>query len=78
MKGPSRVRLTRHAQQRMEPAGVTVDQVADAVLEHHHRRKHTPRAADWAVRVGLLEVIYNWPDRGDETTALVVTIVRER
>lgn len=62
----------------MEPAGVTIEQIADAVLEHHHRRQRNPREADWAVRVGSLEVIYNWPDHGDETTALVVTIMRER
>lgn len=74
MKEPTRVTLTDHAAERATRYGVTHEQVADAVLEEHSRRKRNPGSADWRVKRGSLVVNYSWPDRGDDAMARVVTL----
>lgn len=74
MRQPHRVVLSDHAAERAERYGVPWNQVADAVLEEHRRRRMNPGAADWLVRRGRLVVVYNWPDAGDESAARVVSL----
>jgi hypothetical protein len=66
--------FTDHAAERAQRYGVGFGDVADAVLEEHPRRRKNPGGADWQVRRARLVVVYDWPDRGDETTARVVTL----
>jgi hypothetical protein len=77
VSGPSRVEFTKYAEDRAVQRGLSSRQVADLVLEQHERRRRNPRQADWVVRGRGLGVAYNWPDRGDRTTALVVTVWSE-
>ena len=56
--------------------GATRQQVTDGVLDGHDRRRKNPKEADWLVVAGRFRIAYNWPDRGDSTTALVITVWR--
>lgn len=74
---PAIVALTRHAEQRLEERGIATSEAAEVVLSGHHRRRRNPGEADWLVRGRGIAVAYNWPDEGDQTTALVVSGWRE-
>lgn len=77
MRTPSLVLFTRYAERRLAQRGLSQAQVADLVLYEHPRRRRNPREADWLVRAQGMGVAYNWPDRGDQTAALVVTVWSE-
>lgn len=77
MRNPSLVAFTRYAERRLAQRGLSRRQVADLVLSEHPRRRRNPREADWIVRGEGTGVAYNWPDRGDQTAALVVTVWAE-
>jgi hypothetical protein len=51
--------------------------VADLVLDRHAHRRRNPGEGDWLMESAGLVVVYNWPDRGDRTSALVITVWRE-
>jgi hypothetical protein len=74
VKRPHRVEFTDHAAERAERYAVPYSEVADAVLEEHHRRRSNPGAAEWQIQRGRLVVVYDWPTEGDETTARVVSL----
>lgn len=73
---PVRVGFSRHAERRLGALCATQHDVADALLAGHAQRRRNPRAADWLILAGRLAIAYNWPDRDDRTTALVVTVWR--
>jgi len=77
VNGPSRVEFTNYAEGRAIRRGLSARQIADLVLDQHQRRRRNPRQADWVLSGRGLGVAYNWPDRGDRTTALVVTVWSE-
>jgi hypothetical protein len=74
VNGPSRVVFTAHAARRAQKRGIDLLAVADLVVEHHTRRRRNPREADWLIRTRRLVIAYNWPDRDDRTTAVVVSM----
>lgn len=74
MTGPSRAAFSEHPLDQLASRGLSGQQVAQTVLVGHSRRQRNPGSADWLVRGRGLEVIYNWPDRGDRTTAYVVSV----
>jgi hypothetical protein len=74
---PAIVAFTRHAERRLRERGIAPGDVADVVLTRHHRRRRNPGAADWLVAGQGIAVAYNWPDEGDETTALVLSAWRQ-
>jgi len=73
---PRVVRFTDHAVAKARLLGIAMSDVEDIVLHRHSQRRRNTRAADWVTTSGLLAVAYNHPDRGDELTALVVTLWR--
>jgi nitrous oxidase accessory protein NosD len=75
--GPSRIAFTRHAELRADERGVSLQASADVVIEEHPRRRRNPGNADWIVRGRGIGIAYNWPEAGDATLALVVTLWRE-
>ena len=74
MTPPSRVALSEHALEQLARRGLSAEQVADAVLSMHGRRRRNARSADWLVRGGGVVAAYNWPDGDDETTAYVISV----
>lgn len=74
---PAIVAFTRHAERRLAERGIPTSEAAEVVLSEHHRRRRNPGEADWLVRGGGIALAYNWPDEGDEATALVVSGWRE-
>ncbi len=57
--------------------GISAIQVAELVLAEHSRRRRKPCSADWVLSGQGIGVAYNWPDRGDQATALVITVWAE-
>lgn len=77
MDAPAIVVLTHHAEEQSIRRGIGRAEVAEVVLVHHADRRHNSRSADWVLSALGMAVAYNWPDRGDSTTALVVTVWAE-
>lgn len=77
MRAPTLVQFTDHAEERIARRRLSRRQIAEVVLAEHSGRRHNPREADWIVSGRGVEIAYNWPDRGDETIALVVTVWSE-
>lgn len=77
MRAPTLVQFTNYAERRAAQRGLSRRQIAELVLAEHPRRRRNPRKADWIVRSQGIGVAYDWPDRGDETIALVVTVWSE-
>jgi hypothetical protein len=71
------VALTEHAELRAAERRLSLREIADLVWAEHERRRKNPGDADWMVHARGIAVAYNWPDRDDPTTALVVTLWRE-
>lgn len=78
VNGLSRVVLRHHAARRAARRGVAVQRIADALLTAHDRRRRNPRrhggGADWLLHADGLTIAYNWPDDGDPTTAVVISV----
>jgi hypothetical protein len=74
MKAPVLVVLTRHAEAQAVRRGISPVAIAELVLTHHADRRHNPRSADWVIPARGIGTAYNWPDQGDPSTALVVTV----
>ena len=74
MTGPSRAAFSEHALDQLARRGLSEQQVAETVLVGHPQRKRNPGSADWLVTGRRLEVVYNWPDRGDRTMAYIVSV----
>jgi hypothetical protein len=77
MRGPVRVFFSDHAAERARQYGISEVDVGDAILDGHDERRRNRGSGDWFLTRGLLAVIYDWPDRDDETAARVVTLWRE-
>lgn len=77
MDRPSRIAFTRHAELRAQERNVSLQAAADVVFEEHARRRRNPGPADWLVRGKGIGIAYDWPDAGDPTMALVVSVWRE-
>lgn len=77
MKGPSRIALTYHAQDRAAQRGISYHSIADLVLNHYQRRLRNPGPADWQLVGGGVAVAYDWPAERDQTLAVVVTVWEE-
>ncbi len=75
---PSVVRFAEHAERRYREYGRSREEVIDLVLGGHQARERNPGSADWLVIGGGLAIVYNWPDRDDATTALVVSLWPQR
>lgn len=75
--GPAVVVFTHHAEQRALERGLSLTDLADAVLASHHQRRRNAGHADWLVRARGIAIAYNWPDGADATTALVITLWRQ-
>jgi hypothetical protein len=75
--GPAIVVFTQHAERRASERGLSVTEVADAVLTGHDRRVRDPGAANWLLRDRGMAIVYNWPDGDDATTAVVISLWRE-
>jgi hypothetical protein len=73
MTPPSRVAFSEHALEQLANRGLSAEQVADAVLNSHDRRRRNPHSADWVVRARGIVAAYNWPDGEDQTTAYIVS-----
>lgn len=73
MTPPSRVAFSEHALEQLARRGLSAEQVADAVLASHDRRRRNPHSAHWLVRARGVVVAYNWPDGDDHTTAYIVS-----
>ena len=78
MPGPIRVAWTDHALVKARALGVAQADIEAAVLEGHPARRRNAGAARWRVSSGRLVVLYDHPDRDDESTARVVTLWRRR
>jgi hypothetical protein len=74
MDAPVRVSFSEHAAERASKYDLPYTDVADAVLEQHGKRRRNPGSADWLVISRRLVVAYNWPHKGDQMTAHVVTL----
>ncbi len=74
MTPPSRVAFSEHAIEQLARRGLSAEQVADAVLNSHDRRRRNPRSADWLLRARGVVAAYNWPDGDDVATAYVVSV----
>lgn len=75
---PYRVRWTDHALEKSVLLNVSQTDVEHAVIERHHARRRNARSADWRVTAGRLAIVYVHPDRGDVSTARIVTLWRWR
>jgi hypothetical protein len=73
---PSRVVFTAHGEDKAQQLHQSLVDVAEAVLSNHERRQRNPGEADWIVTGSGLVVVYNWPDRDDQTAARVVSLWR--
>lgn len=71
---PSGITFIHHAAERAQRYDVPNDDIADAILFEHPRRRRNRGSAGWRVRRGQLVVLYEWRDAGDPTTARVVTL----
>jgi hypothetical protein len=74
VSSPIRVSFSDHASDKASRIGVASSDVADAILEYHDRRRRNPGSANWLVSKGRIVVAYNWPHRGDQAIAYVVTL----
>lgn len=74
---PVIVTFTRHAERRALERGLDLRDVGELLLEHHDQRRRNPGPADWLIRARGIAVAYNWPDAGDQATALVISAWRE-
>jgi hypothetical protein len=72
--GPVRVRFTVHAERRCSDYGRSPREVAEVVLGEHQRRRSNQGSSDWLVQTASVTVAYNWPDQGDSSSALIVTL----
>ena len=52
------------------------DLIEDILLANHGQRRRNAGAADWRIEAGGIVVLYDWPYRGDATTAMVQTAWR--
>jgi hypothetical protein len=52
------------------------DLIEDILLANHVHRRRNSGAADWRVAARGIVVLYDWPHRGDATTAMVQTAWR--
>jgi hypothetical protein len=50
--------------------------VEEALLSGHPAGRSNTGAADWLIVFGRVAVAYNHPDRGDQLSALIVTLWR--
>jgi hypothetical protein len=75
--GPAVVVFTHHAEQRALERGISLTEVADAVLAGHDRRARNPGDADWLLRGRGMAIAYDWPDGDDSATAVVISLWRE-
>lgn len=73
---PAVVVFTHHAEQRASERGLSLTEVADAVLTGHDRRVRNPGDADWLLREHGMTIAYDWPDGDDSTTAVVISLWR--
>ena len=74
---PAVVAFTRHSERRALERGLAVAELAVLVLLHHDRRLRNPGEADWVIHAGGVAIVYDWPDRNDVTTALVISAWRQ-
>lgn len=74
---PARVAFTRHAERRALERRLDlrdVAEVAEVVLSHHDQRRRKSRQGRLDRSCRGVAIAYNWPDDGDETTALVISM----
>ena len=74
---PAVVVFTRHAEQRAAERDIPLRDVADVLLAGHARRRRNPGDADWLLRERGITIAYDWPDRDDAMTAVVISVWRE-
>ena len=74
---PAIVVFTRHAERRALERRLDLQDVAELLLAHHDQRRRNSGEADWLLRVRGVAIAYNWPDGGDDVTALVISAWRE-
>jgi len=72
------VNWTDHALVKAQLLGLVQSDVERALLENHEIRRRNPGPADWRVTVGRLVILYRYPDRGDASTACIVTLWRQK
>jgi hypothetical protein len=58
--------------------GFAHSDVERALLDNHERRRRNPGLADWRLTAGRLVIVYHYPDRGDASTACIVTLWRRK
>lgn len=78
MLEPSIVAWTEHALVKAGLLGIARADMERWVLDGHHARARNAGAGEWRVQVGRMVVVYNHPDRGDEHSARIVTVWRQR
>jgi len=74
--GPHLIRWTDHAFVKAATLGFSRGDVEQAVIRNHDARRRNRGTAVWRVTVGRLVVLYDHPDRGDSSTARIITLWR--
>jgi hypothetical protein len=73
LAAPARVAFTRHAERRARERRLDLHNVAESLLSQHDQPRRNPGEADWLIHARGIVIAYNWPDGGDETTAVVIS-----